>query len=601
MRFCGNCGNEIKDGAVFCPVCGSDALHSKKHVEQIDVATQNKPASRKMRAKVKSGKQSEPAKYEKTDKFEKRSFKSTKAFIKRFSESRFYKWYVSNWERLEENEWKGKELLHHLGWLACHLFVYMFLFFCGKGILGDSIKDAFFSYPPIKHAFFDSIKHAFSDTFWYCSYIPFFIVLGLVTIFVFKWLINIAGEDRIIRVIRRVCILSFIVFIVFMVGYLPLLEEVFSYDFDVWIVTSLCIALGLPLLYVLAKWTEEYTGFFRRTFIVFLVIFFVGLIGMCILGEDFMNIDFVEKDWNGNRIFRYYSYYSEEPHYKSNLYWYDKEGHLADRTVEATRNFGWRGDLELTDSYDHPLHIERNSYGSVSGYIDGSGSWGRYEYYSDGSIKSVSYRGKVCYYSPNGDSVSVIERYDEKIETFIYKRLPYDHIPPFPDHVYYPDGYATNDEGDIYISGKSMSVCPGVGNRHAFYADEDDFDSFYDEDKYYLVEHGVYYGDMDSHHGDYGAYNIKKFDYYDDGRLKQYVEVRSDKYAGCFFGIGSSKYEWHVIEETRCYEPDGSFISDTRISSDMYGNKQQVETFDEDGNTIDLIYYDSNGNPIKRK
>ncbi len=575
MRFCGNCGNEIKDGEVFCPVCGSDSLHSKKHVEQIDVATQNMPASRKMRAKVKSGKQSEPAKTEKTDKFEKRSFKSTKAFIKRFSESRFYKWYVSNWERLEENEWKGKELLHHLGWLACHLFVYMF--FCG--ILGYSIEYAFIG----------------------CSFIPFYIVLGLVTIFVLKWLINIAGEDRIIRVIRRVCILSFIVFIVCGVfGYLPVfapsLEEVFRYDFDVWIVTSLCIALGLPLLYVLAKKTEEYTGFFRRTFIVFLVIYFVGLISMCILGADFMNIDnlFVGKDWNGNRISRYYSYYSEEPYYGSHLEWYDKEGHLADRTIEARRNFfGWRGDLESTASF-HIVHIERNSYGSVSGKIDGEGRWERYEYYSDGSIKSVSYRDMVRYYSPNGDSVSVIKRYDEKIETFIYKRLPYDHIPSFPDYVDYPVLNVENDEGDI--SGESMSVCPG-----------NDFDSFYDEDKYYLVEHGVYYGgDKDYFSRGYGVYEIKKFDYYDDGRLKQYVEVRSalesysDEYAD-WIGMDSSKYEWHVIEETRCYEPDGSFISDTRISSDMYGNKQQVRTFDDDGNTIDLIYYDSNGNSIKRK
>lgn len=91
--YCNNCGEEIKDGKDFCPVCGNKIIakatssRSNKTVKEIGSyagASENATAVKKKVQNV-------------------------------------FEWYTYNWKRVFSTRWNGVELKHHVIWSGIHI------------------------------------------------------------------------------------------------------------------------------------------------------------------------------------------------------------------------------------------------------------------------------------------------------------------------------------------------------------------------------------------------------------------------------------------------------------------------------------------------
>ncbi len=114
MAFCSNCGNEIREGVKFCPVCGKEILSG--------VSIADSDSNKHTRINLAEIVRSEPVK----DVQEKAKLTGN--------------WYVLNWKRLGDGNWKEEGLKHHLAWIGIHLGVILIVFLLIGAIRPRDIK-----------------------------------------------------------------------------------------------------------------------------------------------------------------------------------------------------------------------------------------------------------------------------------------------------------------------------------------------------------------------------------------------------------------------------------------------------------------------------
>ena len=143
--YCNNCGEKIREGAAFCPVCG-ERIVSKGRSEKAG-AGNNIEKSFEINAeniKTKAGETlldiSDAAKEVKDKTAEKiENFDaSEKIEAAKKGTRNFFDWYGYNWNRLFKHKWNGIELKHHLIWGGAHVAALLLIIFIINPLKGVS-------------------------------------------------------------------------------------------------------------------------------------------------------------------------------------------------------------------------------------------------------------------------------------------------------------------------------------------------------------------------------------------------------------------------------------------------------------------------------
>ncbi len=491
---------------------------------------------------------------------------------KRFMNSRFYYWYNFNWERLEQNEWRGQELIHHLAWLGLHVaailfatWLWIFVYDIGR----------YWEIPnPIK-----------VGGFYLAWSIPIVLVLFIILMVGKLKEKGILEQKKLIHIVKVSSIICLIVGVLSLaidfIGYkmqdfLPNLGD----EIEIAAVIGFSLAAGIPLLFVMEMHSERNRRFYIRLLVLSCLIMWLYLVLSCIAGENAIynwagvkKASLIEQDWKGNEIHRGDTY--------SSIYWFNNALGTADYALEKKNGLmEWRGDFQSG------AHIETNSIGLISGAINSDGNWIRIEYYGDGSIKRVISPYQITCYGERGDSVFIV---NDKGESWRYISLSDESSPKSNKTISEPDEEITS--AFRYIS--LPYLCKRLATETMNYSEE--VDTGYDKN-YVLVEKRTYYGESTSGIP-YGGYKLEKFDHYDDGRLKSKEEICRNLHTE--WVSDDKKYnEWLVYDQVYTYDPEGNQISNTLTIYDNINNKLEEDEYNSDGKMISRTLFDMGGNRI---
>ena len=125
--YCNNCGEKVRDGAVFCPSCGNRlGNRGRENKNQNDSSFSGIDVKAvKMRAKEVANSAADTALNIKDKSAEKlEELHVSEAADKAVQKTKgTFGWYTYNWSRVFRTAWKGIEFKHHMIWLGTHLAV----------------------------------------------------------------------------------------------------------------------------------------------------------------------------------------------------------------------------------------------------------------------------------------------------------------------------------------------------------------------------------------------------------------------------------------------------------------------------------------------
>lgn len=129
--YCNNCGEKVRDGAVFCPSCGNRlGNRGRENKNQNDSSFSGIDVEAvKMRAKDVTNSAAETfldIKDKSAEKLE--ELHVSEAADKAAQKTKgVFEWYIYNWSRVFRTAWKGIEFKHHMIWWGTHLVVLLFV------------------------------------------------------------------------------------------------------------------------------------------------------------------------------------------------------------------------------------------------------------------------------------------------------------------------------------------------------------------------------------------------------------------------------------------------------------------------------------------